>query len=942
MDQEVKALRSELALLKHQFDKRIDAVEARLNSLQPHEQQSVVQIEASDSEKTKRVAIDVQNTVQDKDKEASRSYSIEPHLTVKTHTSLPTKPSLIELLLRTILASLFEWFSPVINVFQSYKERGMLGIFILTIVGIALTLAGFGYLMQLMIDELEAGAKSLLMCSASVFVIGVGIGIKNKTRFVEFATAIITLGVLLSYSTIYFTGSVYGLIPSPATVFLYLLVAIACHLLAIWLETKVVAGLGIVGIATMPILSNTIQVEPFYYLLSLAFVTVSSLVLAHRKKEPWLANLSLVFCVVALEWTIGIEALDVPVWIIAVFYFLFFTYIALNLFKSMTSNQTALILLVTLIGSNVLFLFQAHSLFSFQVSVSLALNFVVAAFVGTLFYKVKHTCAHFLVLITALWGVLFVVSVISEAFWGIAWALEGLLLLQISRKYQIVSTANHGQILTGLALIYSLSALAMYFPLPALKSINGWILSIVILAVIGIWHRMMNNTNVFDEFSVTKVKPFLKLLEMIWFATLVIASLHIWLGNWTGCLIILLQLVLLFRAKQCKQTSIEIFAATLILVPIYFAYNGALIVDSYRFTSLPLFAQISIASAFCQLWLWSEFYRRYLPDSVIVNVTESARILFYMLLPVCWVGSLIRRFDENSLMLLWLSPLIALFLAQKIKHRLLVIETKLLTVVMSLAFVCIVGLMKPFYSLFTLLGFMSFYFSAYYLDQKVTKSILCKFISHCGVISLGFALPSILGLHSESLLIGLVSASLYWSLLLSMLNRFEFMRKSERFVILINTLLIVSAWWLTFEDAWFVVLPLIFLVAAISQRKTFFGDNSLGKICGEYSVLFLHTLAVITYTTFLASLIEYRLDLFISPVLAVHGAFILFLKDKRIFTVKYSFCLIGLGILKLALIDAANALLWQKVILFMGIGIFILVASFWYQKLTKKTEQKFI
>ncbi len=63
---------------------------------------------------------------------------------------------------------------------------------------------------------------------------------------------------------------------------------------------------------------------------------------------------------------------------------------------------------------------------------------------------------------------------------------------------------------------------------------------------------------------------------------------------------------------------------------------------------------------------------------------------------------------------------------------------------------------------------------------------------------------------------------------------------------------------------------------------------------------------------------------------------ILFLKNRNTTTIKYSFLLISLGIMKLALIDAANALLWQKVLLFMGIGIFILFASFSYQKLMEK------
>lgn len=39
-----------------------------------------------------------------------------------------------------------------------------------------------------------------------------------------------------------------------------------------------------------------------------------------------------------------------------------------------------------------------------------------------------------------------------------------------------------------------------------------------------------------------------------------------------------------------------------------------------------------------------------------------------------------------------------------------------------------------------------------------------------------------------------------------------------------------------------------------------------------------------------------------------------------------------LGLLKLGLIDAANALLWQKVALMIGIGIFMIAAAFAYQQ----------
>ncbi|WP_170309671.1 DUF2339 domain-containing protein [Litorilituus lipolyticus] len=935
MNQEVKALRSELALLKLQFSERVSAVEARLNELLEQENPSASSLEQS-------TITEVQREIQETESLLPETAAEYLALNSQVKASVPAEPSFITLFFQTILSSFFDWFSPVTKIYQTYKDRGMLGIFILTIVGIALTLAGFGYLMQLLIDQLGAGSKSLLMCVAAVFVMGVGIALKLKTKFSEFATAIVTLGILLSYSTIYFSGSVYEIIPNIAVLFLYLLIALICHFLALWLDTKIVASLGIIGIATMPILSNTIQVEPFYYLMSLAFVTTSSLILAYRISASWLANVSLAFCIVALEWTIGVETVSVSAWLVNLFYLLFFTYITMTLIKATDSNYRVLVLLAALVGATILLFFQAGTLFSTQMTACFALNAAISAFTSTLFYRIRHNLTHVLILLSALWAVLAVVSSISNAYWGIAWAVEGMLLLFIGRKYAMTTVINQGQVLTSLALIYCWSALLRYFPLPALKSADGWLLSIVIIVVLGTWQRLISNSNIFDKVTQNKIKPFLQLVEVIWLSVLVIASLNLWLGDWTGAMVILLQLLLLFRAKQCKQVSIEIFASALILVPLFYAYNGVLMVDSYRFMMLPLFAKVAVISAFVQLWLWSAFYRKYQPDSAIKEIAESARILFYMLLPVCWVGSVIRRFDENALMVIWMSPLIALFFAQKVKHQLLVKEVKVLTLLASLALILLVGQLTLIYGLVALIGFMIFYSAAFYFDKKVSQSELCQFICSCGLISLGFALPSIIGFQTNSLLIGLIFMAMLWVAYMTMLNLSEHVKRNELTIAIINIMLVIVAWWLTYFNAMYACIPVMFLIGALYQKHALFIDTRLGRLVGQHGDLFLHTIAAITYITLFTSLVDYRLDLLVAPALAVHGAIILFLKDRRVFTVKYSFALILLGITKLALVDAANALLWQKVMLFMGIGVFILAASFWYQKLVKQAESELV
>jgi hypothetical protein len=330
----------------------------------------------------------------------------EQYLVHKYEDQAPVSavPSIFTIFFQTILASMFDWLSPVISIYESYKERGMLGIFILTIVGIGLTLAGFGYLMQLLIEQVGAGIKSLLMSCAAGLVIGLGVFLKVRTRFGEFATAIVTLGILLAYSSIYFSGSVYGLLPNFTILFLYLAIALICHGLALWLDTKVVAALGMIGIATMPLLSNTISIEPLYYLLSLAFVVSSSLFLAYRYIGQWLAQLSLAFTVLSLEWIIGFEKVDVSAWLVNLLYLLFFTYITASLLKSKTTTKQSLIFLATLVGATVLIFFQATDIFTTHLSTVFVINTLIAITVTVFFHKVHRELVDIFILLAGTWA----------------------------------------------------------------------------------------------------------------------------------------------------------------------------------------------------------------------------------------------------------------------------------------------------------------------------------------------------------------------------------------------------------------------------------------------------------------------------------------------------------------------------------------------------------
>jgi hypothetical protein len=183
-----------------------------------------------------------------------------------------------------------------------------------------------------------------------------------------------------------------------------------------------------------------------------------------------------------------------------------------------------------------------------------------------------------------------------------------------------------------------------------------------------------------------------------------------------------------------------------------------------------------------------------------------------------------------------------------------------------------------------------------------------------------------------------IVASIYWASAFNSINLSEHLKRNEIFIIAVNLILVIASWLLFTSSVIYALVPTLFIISILYKKEQKFKHTRLGTVLNLNGDLFIHSIVAMTYVMLFYAMTQYRVDLLIAPSLAVHGALILFLKDRRLTTVKFSFGLILLGIIKLAMIDAGSALLWQKVILFMGIGIFILAASFWYQKLVSTAE----
>ncbi|OUS24968.1 hypothetical protein A9Q98_12915 [Thalassotalea sp. 42_200_T64] len=968
MNDDVRSLKHEVNQLRASLNQQLDDIEQRLDT--------AILNEMAQNKATGHIADTVPTNAQVNRPPTQKS--AEPKLIlaatadsqyaeqfVNPNTSKPTpaatikpsKPSFIHQLLMLLAAMFADWFAPVLKIYQSYQQRNMAGIFIITIIGIVLTLSGVGYLMQLMIEQLGVGSKALLLCLVSVGVIGLGIYLKLKTRFAEFATAIVATGLLIAYTTVYFAGSVFYVIEQFTTLVFYLLIALSCHAFALWLNTKVLACLGIIGIATMPMISNTIDIHGITYFISLALVTLSTLIISYRLNWQWLASLCLAFVIIAIEFSIGVEQVQISNWLINGFYLMFFAYTAIAFYQSQSQQSKTLLMLIAAISSTLLMFYQSSEPAVGNINISLVLatliNTATALFLATLFYKTANEHSTTFILIAGAWGIVTVIALLAKAYWGIAWALEGLLLIYTGRRYIMPSVINQGQGLTFVALLYCFFAIAPYFPLPALRSLDGWILTTATVLVIAIWQRLIvANTSstekqrvTFNAFSLKTIKPSLQFIEVVWLTILAIVTLHMYIGPWVGVTVIAMQLLILLRAKQINHPAMEGFGAALIVVPLYFANMAAIEINSYRLTLLPEYAQGAIISAFLQLRLWSAFNSKVGNNSVLNAIAEYARILFYLLIPVVWLGSAVRALEQGISQVLWLSPLLAMLLAYKVQHWLLFIQAKFLTILAAVMMTGLIAVNSVAQALISFTGFSFLYVIAYLSknNKRLThpgrahKQMNRLSVSICRVAvkTSGFALPIFIGVQFDSVLIASLTASVYWAAAYIFINKSIYLRTSSEFIKYTNLLILLASWFLTLGDSYYVCSATLTLAGMVYGTLRAVSPQKRLRI-GKHYDLFLHSFAAITYCLALFSLAHSGLDLLIGPVLAIHGVYILLNQSGSLIKVKYGFALMLIAIVKLTLVDAASALLWQKVVLFIGVGAFLLFAAFWYQKLMTK------
>ncbi|WP_233267264.1 hypothetical protein [Paraglaciecola sp. L3A3] len=541
------------------------------------------------------------------------------------------------------------------------------------------------------------------------------------------------------------------------------------------------------------------------------------------------------------------------------------------------------------------------------------------------------------------WLLVAIISCLVPDYWGFAIALEGLFILYLALKENYYSVRIEAYSLLVFSLAHGIFAIFPYFPDPALLTLQG---NLVVASIGGIIFasRKILNIDANKTGWEIQLKQKLRPIESIWLSLFILSLLWLQLAEWMAIALLPLQVLLLSKSyrKVCKVSEVMVYLTGLTVIAI--SILGIIEVQSLSFRDLPNYAKTSLVFVFLECWLLAEFYRRTGRTGTLAHIAETLRLAFYLILPLTFLPSAFKHYSELSAIAVWCSALISYLLGQQIQHRLLRIQALLifiLAAVYNLVFT--IDFYQSQLLLSVLANVMGLTLFSYFLIKihKRHLPLLDKKIASISLYYLAGCIAIYMQEWTNIVWAGIATSSYIFALTLYLLSH-KILIRNRRTLGYINFFNILLSWlcssvtgigqdisssiWLALSLA--VLLTFLIKAQLLSRLHLKFISNS------KISYTLLHILLSINFAFLLA---KWELALLITPCLILQGSYLFFTHKHSKFIAKLALAFMAAGLLKLGILDTVNALLWQKVVLMISIGIFMLAAAFIYQKRMNQT-----
>jgi hypothetical protein len=603
----------------------------------------------------------------------------------------------IDLLTPIILGPFVQFKDYFTEVYQYYKEQNRLPAFFLTIGGSIALLLGFGYLLQVTSAEAFEVIKVLVTFASAFAAIFWGTRLHRNAKFRDFGGAMLGLGLSINYLAIYFLSY------SPVLQFftqawagsiLILLNTALAAWLAMRYETKVVLVISLAGGALAPfyLQANVIGGLYFAYLWLLCATTIFIGQAIRWRTVSTLAFLAsaAVLEVVVFQYRVSLNTPQMVLTLMAFAYLFFWlalfdgrkvkeklasedvfnlagnaAILVLNIYTVMMAANLQRPLGYVLLGNAAIFLF-LFVLFRSQATKQMQLLFFILA--GS-------------------FAAIAAPQLFERNVSGVFWAIEGLALVFCGFVFTLNNVRKEGYIVLVLGVVKIL------WTTPEILLFWGqrlWTDGFVNLASLGVvlvlayallWvYRGLRLG--FEQ----QIFYWVQEIFSVWLAavcwTVLYFHFRLYAFNWA-----IVGLYVFIVWGSVRRLFFTEWLGYVHFWPLFLGViASATQQNSWLFRDQTLLGKIAMTEIFLSLWVIKLVYDRLLPERDRKNTAGNATIylsgllceIFYLLLPVGFLGTIMRLYPNYFPAALWLSVLVAFVVREVTKRITVLIELHLL------------------------------------------------------------------------------------------------------------------------------------------------------------------------------------------------------------------------------------------------------------------------
>ncbi|WP_444892009.1 DUF2339 domain-containing protein [Microbulbifer sp. TRSA001] len=996
MESELQSLRAELALLERDNRRRLEIFEQRLSALEAQLQQDTADqlaaklpIEDNPEDELAQLMGPAHSKSPEPDQTTSPpTVPVHPKNTISTPRPQSVgKPSKLAKWISEELPSLLEptleplnrvWGS-LMSFYRHYQNQGKAPVFFMTAAGILALVFGFAYLLQFSFNAYlgPAGKVTLGFLVAAATTVG-GVTFRRRMpNMADYGSGLIALGVILLYLCGYFAGPYYQLVPIPVGVGLLVATTSISYLLALLFETRVVSMVTLLGGATMPQVANHVDPTAVVYLSYLLVLALAMLHLSKLIHWPQLALVTMALSAGMFEFSVANLGESTSTWSLLLIVHGFFYGFAHYILSGLSGRELDGKRIGMLVANLVLFIHISWSLTPSSNALGVIWLFnllpwaALAICSRPLFgYGTDSDSARSILAMALLHGGLLaglaILALCSPELLGIVWCIEGLLLIYLGLHFGFISVRCEGYIALALAgITLFLQALVWVaeslVPAPLLLSLDvsaGWTnwltLSAAAFALTQLLRHSAGKTTPAEQgFTLVADNAFGLLLS----ASFLLSVGIIWpQGMWL--LAPLPMTFLIWRSQRMNSAFSEwlgLWHYLLLFIPLL---ASASVVGNLHFYDQIPYGKIASVEAFLALWLIAELYHQLNIQSPGQKLALALRKLFYALLPIIALPTILYKASDYFTVAMWFSCGIALYLYiwlrmehLKQEFRILISAASLITIGGCLLQEFVGWQGKAMEGL--LLGVASF-IGLIWLGQGLKRSPAGREWQQAihwalkPVFPLAFyyfaaVLIAVSYTLTRDYVLSLLLTQLYFgSLFFGQPKLAPVRNQLTPFYMLtlgifeLITLIQVGAVIVKSHNAeWIGAYNLVSLgIAVLLVYHKTLPTRAVWSGHRIANMWLVHVTAIIVYVALLAQLFDAMWLPAVSFALVVHATLLLFqtLKPETQKLLKLSLIIYGIAALKIVLWDMQDFSLIQKIVVCMLVGLCMLGAAFQYQK----------